>query len=404
MCIGSAPRHGIGLGPAPLGGERGEDDSESSAATIAPAALAAPTLAPAPLASTTFAAAFAAAPVAAATLAAASIASSVGSGLPKGPTGKPARIGLAERLGLPLLGGADLFGDVSREGSTDASAGVPDTWEVVGGATGATGRIHARPCAPERGSIAGLADHLTRAAGDGPGPSSEWGRAESETEVEDAPSAGASLEARVLWTLRRVWAEVLQLPAAPDDGSEDDVPFAAVGGDSLLGATLVRLAAQRGLHLGPEAAAGMEAHTVRSLAAGVRSRGGAPGEPPATAHSTTATEARLAPNAQPVLFAPNEQPVVFAPSEAVAPRRALRIIERDRRRPRETPTHVGGLTACATGDAGAARYIYIYTYTHTHTHTTTMERVSAMRACELGDFLTANVLQKKSQLAIKCIV
>ena len=288
------------------------------------------------------------------------------SGLPKGPTGKPARIALAERLSLPTIGGSpaltappEASAPAVDAGASQLSAALKslsveapalrdavDTWEVVGSAHGATGPIEARPCPPINSE---------------PQPQ----RPSNGVDLDSSCGGPVRrrLEGSILQQLRVIWAEVLQLPTDAEDDMDDDVPFAAMGGDSLLGAMIIRAAHSRGILLHMSLAAEMEEHTLRSLAAtmhqmdevGTDTDGATAGwkdeEVSIWRDDSQASEVlpQIGHHEDRLLHSTFTAIVVAAPKSTPAAPRALRIIERDCRKPRSALTHVGGLTACAMG-------------------------------------------------------
>jgi hypothetical protein len=150
-----------------------------------------------------------------------------------------------------------------------------------------------------------------------------------------------------------------------------------MGGDSLLGAMMIRLAAQRGVALSHHLAAEMEVHTIRSLAASVLAQqdgetltaaASGVGEREAARADDHALDSPASPQQDErrhgsPLTPPEEEharaAAALTSSAATAHLpRSLKIIERDRRFPRMPLTAVGGLTACAVGDvAGAAELL-----------------------------------------------
>ena len=177
----------------------------------------------------------------------------------------------------------------------------------------------------------------------------------SSAPIEDARVAGPLAAMRALWT--HVLAERL------DDGTplDDDVPFGAYGGDSVLAVQLIGLADRHGLSLPHSLANSLEALTIGQLLPLVHAPGSVVG-----VHGAAGSGGAEAASALECPTGAKQSSAVAAPPHALtsnlsaAPPPAatsVRIIERDGRDPKMPLRPVGGLSACAAGDLESARQL-----------------------------------------------
>ena len=278
--------------------------------------------------------------------------------LPRGPTGKPLRIGFAATHNLPAL-------------SLHCSMVTVDLRH---------GAVAGEAAARGESSPLTVEDDASEAqAAESPGSCES---APSLPSLRMLPRHGATdEEAKEL--LRAAWCRVLALSAAEAGALTDDTPFGSLGGDSILAAAVAGLVAQYGLQLGREAAYGVETMTVSSLVA--RGRGWR-GEGWRTAERIRRRQISAA-QLREGLAAPRDQrrtrgrvgSVSDVSTSDGAPGRAadlaegpngvgaaglteggrravqLVIVERDGRDPRGPLLPIGGLAACAVGNLEAAR-------------------------------------------------
>lgn len=140
---------------------------------------------------------------------------------------------------------------------------------------------------------------------------------------------GCSSEDKARQLLRLVWRHVLQLPAPTENELEaqDDVPFAACGGDSVLAVQLISLAAQYGLRI--PRSLNIEMMTIRQLVQ-------------ACDFSTTRQD--------------RSGPLADGVTASTRVRDSMQILERDSRTPK-AELRVSGISSCAAGNLDEARHL-----------------------------------------------
>eukprot|EP00927_Polykrikos_kofoidii_P059365 TRINITY_DN54528_c0_g1_i1.p1 TRINITY_DN54528_c0_g1~~TRINITY_DN54528_c0_g1_i1.p1 ORF type:complete len:1057 (+),score=162.46 TRINITY_DN54528_c0_g1_i1:29-3172(+) len=139
---------------------------------------------------------------------------------------------------------------------------------------------------------------------------------------------GCSSAALALQTLRRVWRHVLELPPPTEEEMElqDDVPFAASGGDSVRAVRMISLAERFGVRI--PRALNVEMMTIRRL---LQTCSFGDNTPVSTADTSRIIDA----------------------SKKV-PRQACQIFERDSRDPK-SQLRISGISACADGNLEEAK-------------------------------------------------